>query len=83
VLRKESPQLRAALLTRAARTLGDVARIAEMAAAGTALSIHPAPGAPPVTRLTTDGSILAAAFGAGQEAAYRILDVMTPTRSPA
>jgi predicted acylesterase/phospholipase RssA len=68
VLRRESPELRAALLTRAARTLGDVARIAEMAAAGTALSIHPAPGAPPVSRLTTDGALLAAAFEAGREA---------------
>jgi hypothetical protein len=68
VLRRESPELRAALLTRAARTLGDVARIAEMEAAGMALSVHPAPGAPPVGRLTTDGALLAAAFEAGREA---------------
>jgi predicted patatin/cPLA2 family phospholipase len=68
VLRKESPELRAAVLTRSARTLADVARIAEMEAAGTALSIHPAPGGPPVSRLTTDGAILAAAFEAGREA---------------
>lgn len=68
VLRKESPELRAALLGRAARTFADVTRIAEMEAAGTALSIHPAPGGPPVSRLTTDGAILAAAFEAGREA---------------
>jgi predicted patatin/cPLA2 family phospholipase len=68
VLRKETPELRAAVLTRGARTLADVARIAEMEAAGTALSVHPAPGGPPVSRLTTDGAILAAAFEAGREA---------------
>jgi predicted patatin/cPLA2 family phospholipase len=68
VLRKESPELRATLLTRPVRTLADVARIAEMEAAGTALSIHPAPGAPLVSRLTTDGALLAAAFEAGREA---------------
>jgi predicted acylesterase/phospholipase RssA len=80
VLRKESPELRAALLTRTARTLGDVTRIAEMEAAGTALSIHPAPGAPPVSRLTTDGAILAAAFDAGRAAVARILSVTVTTR---
>jgi len=68
VLRKETSELRAAVLTRGARTLADVARIAEMEAAGTALSVHPAPGGPPVSRLTTDGAILAAAFQAGREA---------------
>jgi predicted acylesterase/phospholipase RssA len=72
VLRKESPELRAALLTRAARTLADVTRIAEMEAAGTALSVHPAPGGPAVSRLTTDGAILAAAFEAGREAALSL-----------
>jgi predicted patatin/cPLA2 family phospholipase len=72
VLRKESPELRAALLTRAVRTFADVIRIAEMEAAGTALSVHPAPGGPPVSRLTTDGAILAAAFEAGREAVDRL-----------
>jgi predicted acylesterase/phospholipase RssA len=74
VLRKESPELRAALLTRSARTFADVARIAELAAAGTVLSIHPAPDVPPVSRLTTDGALLAAAFAAGREAVYRLPD---------
>jgi hypothetical protein len=74
VLRTETPELRAALLSRAARTLADATRIAEMEAAGMALSIHPAPGAPPVSRLTTDGAILAAAFEAGQEAVRRLAD---------
>ena len=70
VLRKESPELRAALLARSARTRADVIRISEMEAAGTALSIHPALVAPPVSRLTTDGAILAAAFEAGREAVH-------------
>ena len=78
VLRKESPELRAALLTRAARTLADVTRIAEMEAAGTALSIHPAPGAAPVSRLTTDGAILAAAFEAGREAVHGLTAQFAP-----
>jgi predicted acylesterase/phospholipase RssA len=72
VLRRESPELRAALLSRSARTLSDVTSIAEMEAAGTALSIHPAPGGPLVSRLTTDGAILAAAFEAGREAVDRL-----------
>jgi hypothetical protein len=78
VLRKETPELRAALLTRPARTLADMARIAEMEAAGTALSVRPAPGGPPVSRLTTDGAILAAAFEAGREAAASLLAACVP-----
>jgi predicted acylesterase/phospholipase RssA len=67
-LRNESPELRAALLTRGARTAADVARIAELEAAGRALSIRPSAAAPPVSRLTTDGRLLAAAFEEGRQA---------------
>jgi hypothetical protein len=70
VLRKETPELRAALLSRAARTFADVTRIGEMEAAGTALSIHPPADGPLVSRLTTDGTVLAAAFESGREAAH-------------
>jgi predicted patatin/cPLA2 family phospholipase len=72
-LRKESPELRKALLTRGARTAADVARIAELHAAGRAFSITPPKGAPPVSRLTTDGALLAAAFEAGREAVRAVL----------
>ena len=72
VLRKETPELRAALLSRAARTLADVTRIGEMEAAGTALSIHPSADGPLVSRLTTDGAVLAAAFEAGREATHAL-----------
>ena len=71
-LRKESPELRTALLTRGARTAADVAHIARMEAAGQALSIRPAADAPPVSRLTTDGALLAAAFEAGREAVHAV-----------
>jgi predicted acylesterase/phospholipase RssA len=71
-LRKESPELRAALLSRAVRTARDVARITELQAAGRAYSVHP-DGAtvPPVSRMTTDGGMLAAAFEAGRAAFHR------------
>ena len=72
-LRKESPELRAALLTRGRRTAGDVARIAELEAEGRALTIRPPASAPPVTRLTTDGAVLAAALEAGRAAAHEAL----------
>jgi hypothetical protein len=68
VLRGESPELRRALLTRRTRTLADVSGIAAMTQAGTALSIHPDAAGPAVSRLTTDGALLAAAFEAGREA---------------
>lgn len=67
-LRKESPELRTALLTRAARTAVDLARIAELEAAGRALMIFPSESVPPVSRLTTDGLLLAAAFESGRAA---------------
>ncbi len=72
VLRKEAPELRAALLSRAARTLADVTRIGQMEVAGTALSIHPPADGPLVSRLTTDGTVLAAAFEAGREATHAL-----------
>ena len=72
-LRNESLELRAALLSRGARTASDVAHIAELEAAGRALSIRPPADAPPVSRLTTDGALLAAAFEAGRAAAHELL----------
>ncbi len=72
-LRKESPELRAALLTRGRRTADDVARIAELERDGRALTIRPSASAPPVSRLTTDGALLAAALEAGRAAAHEAL----------
>ena len=72
-LRKESPELRAALLTRGRRTADDVARIAELEGEGRALTIRPSASTPPVSRLTTDGAMLAAAFEAGRKAARAAL----------
>ena len=69
-LRRESPELRAALLTRRARTAADVARIAELEATGRTLTIRPPASAPPITRLTTDGALLSAAFEAGRAAVH-------------
>ena len=63
----------AALLTRGRRTADDVARIAELEAEGRALTIRPPASAPPVTRLTTDGTVLAAALEAGRAAAHAAL----------
>jgi predicted acylesterase/phospholipase RssA len=70
-LRRESTELRAALLTRGVRTATDVARIAELNRAGRAYSILPGRAAPPVSRLTTDGALLEAAFEAGRESVHR------------
>ena len=67
-LRNESPELRAALFTRSARTAADIARIAELEADGRALSIWPSPATPPVSRATTDDRLLAAAFEEGRQA---------------
>lgn len=73
-LRRESAELRSVYLGRNERTLADLDRIARMEAAGTALSIHPAPKSPLIRRLTTDGALLAAAFEAGREAVYGLPD---------
>jgi predicted acylesterase/phospholipase RssA len=72
-LRNESPELRTALLTRGARTAADVAHIAELEATGQALSIVPPAGTPQVSRLTTDGALLSAAFESGRAAARALL----------
>lgn len=78
-LRRESPELREALLTRGARTADDVARIAELEAAGRALTIRPSASTPPVSRLTTDGAVLAAAFEAGRAAAHAVFRGSSPS----
>ncbi|MCW2934090.1 MAG: hypothetical protein JWM19_5052 [Actinomycetia bacterium] len=72
-LRRESPDLRNVYLARGAQTLIDVTRVAAMEAAGTALSLYPPAGSPPVTRFTTDGTLLAAAFEAGRQAALGLV----------
>jgi predicted acylesterase/phospholipase RssA len=72
-LRNESLELRTALLTRGARTAADVARIAELEASGMTRTVFPLESTPPVTRLTTDGALLAAAFESGREAARAVL----------
>jgi predicted patatin/cPLA2 family phospholipase len=71
-LRNESLALRTALLTRPARTAADVARIALLEAEGKALMIFPPASVPPVSRLTTDARLLAAALESGRES-VRIL----------
>ena len=67
-LRNESPELRTAMLTRAARNLADVQDIADRQAAGQAFTIFPPAWTPAVSRLTTDGALLTAALVAGREA---------------
>jgi predicted patatin/cPLA2 family phospholipase len=73
-LRHESLALRTALLTRPVRGAADVARIALAEAQGTALAIFPPAGTPPVSRLTTDATMLGAALEAGREAVHAVLD---------
>jgi predicted acylesterase/phospholipase RssA len=71
-LRKESGELRTALLSRAVRTAQDVAHIAELQSVGRAFALHVGRAAPQVSRLTTDGRLLAAAFEAGRIATHRV-----------
>src|SRR5215472_13583441 len=73
-LRNESLELRTALLTRGVRTAADVARIAELETSGQALCVFPPAAVPPVSRLSTDGGLLAAAFEAGREAVLGTFD---------
>jgi len=68
-LRRESLELRTALLTRPVRTAADAVRIKVHEAAGTALMIFPPSSVPPVSRLTTDPKLLAAGLEAGRQAA--------------
>ncbi len=76
-LRRESAELRTALLTRAARDAADVARVVELEAEGRALMVYPPESVPPVSRLTTDGTLLAAAFESGRSAILAMLPLAT------
>ncbi len=67
-LRRESLELRTALLTRPVRTAADVIRIKVHEAAGKALMIFPPSSVPPVSRLTTDPKLLAAGLESGRQA---------------
>jgi predicted patatin/cPLA2 family phospholipase len=67
-LRNESLALRTALLTRPIRTAADVAHITAREVEGKALTIYPPAAVPPVSRLTTDPELLAAALESGREA---------------
>jgi predicted patatin/cPLA2 family phospholipase len=72
-LRRESLDLRNVYLARGARTLADTTSVAVMEAAGTALSFYPPASGPAVSRLTTDGATLAAAFEAGRQAVLGLI----------
>ena len=71
-LRRESLELRTALLTRPVRTAADVVRIKLHEAEGTAVMIFPPRSVPPVSRLTTDPRLLAAGLESGRQAARDI-----------
>ena len=73
-LRNESPELRTAMLTRAARTAADAEDIAKRQAAGRAFAVFPPPWTPAVTRLTTESALLKAALVAGREAVNVLFD---------
>jgi predicted acylesterase/phospholipase RssA len=73
-LRNESLELRVALLTRSLRTAADVAAILELEVAGRALMVYPPESVPPVSRLTTDGPLLAAALESGRAAMHAFCD---------
>lgn len=68
-LRRESLELRTALLTRPVRTAADVVRIKVHEVEGKALMIFPPSSVPPVSRLTTDPKLLAAGLESGRQAA--------------
>jgi hypothetical protein len=59
-----------------------VTRVAAMEALGTAVSFYPPAGGPPVTRFTTDGALLAAAFEAGREAVHSLPPPLPPGCRP-
>ena len=73
-LRNESPELRTAMLTRAARNVGDAEDIADRQAAGQALAVYPPAWTPQVSRLTTEGALLTAALVAGRDAVNVLFD---------
>jgi predicted patatin/cPLA2 family phospholipase len=90
-LRKQTPELQAAFLARAARLAADDARLARYEAATGAgpdgppwvLSIRPGPGSPRVSRLTTDGPLLQSAFEAGRAAVHEVFaDAGHQSRTP-
>ncbi|HEY1698747.1 MAG TPA: patatin-like phospholipase family protein [Trebonia sp.] len=70
-LRKESPRLRETLLNRSVAAARDAARITELESAGRAFAVFAGRDVPPVSRLTTDGAMLAAAFESGRQAIHR------------
>jgi predicted patatin/cPLA2 family phospholipase len=82
-LRNESPELRTAMLTRAARNLADVQDIADRQAAGQAFTVFPPAWTPPVSRLTTDGALLTAALVAGREAVNVLFTDSADSADPA
>ncbi len=73
-LRRESPEFRTALLTRAARNIADAKDMADRQAAGQAFTVFPPAWTPPVSRLTTEGALLTAALVAGREAVNVLFD---------
>lgn len=84
-LRKQTPELQAAFLARAARLAADDARLArydvDQDGPPWLLSIRPGPDSPRVSRLATDGPLLESAFAAGCAAmreAFARYQPMTP-----
>jgi predicted patatin/cPLA2 family phospholipase len=73
-LRNESPELRTAMLTRAARNVADAEDIADRQAAGQAFAVFPPAWTPQVSRLTTEGALLTAALVAGRDAVNVLFD---------
>ena len=73
-LRNESPELRTAMLTRAARNAADAEDIADRQAAGQAFTVFPPAWTPTVSRLTTESALLTAALVAGREAVNVLFD---------
>jgi len=82
-LRNESPELRTAMLTRAARNVADAKDIAERQAAGQALAVFPPAWTPQVSRLTTEGALLTAALVAGRDAVNVLFDERARSTSAA
>jgi predicted patatin/cPLA2 family phospholipase len=86
-LRKQTPELQAAFLARAARLAADDARLAHYAAdlegPPWVLSIRPGPDSPLVSRLATDGPLLESAFEAGRAAVYEAYGLVAPSGAEA
>lgn len=68
-LRKESEALRNTLISRPARNAADAAEVRRQEAEGKAFTIFPPADVPPVSRLTTDPELLAAALESGRTTA--------------